>query len=256
MHLKWATHRRRLAQSRERNARRRKKQAKKPQPPGETVMPKHSTLAAILDKLVAAIAVTATVLLLPLLAFSETTIKGILDRWLTQCIIVVDSHNGDKGAIVRLYTFGEMPPALPITIVADTGEVDRITFMNHVEQRTAGNESNLLVHPQANQRCPGVLCEEQTGPAERLTLRITPMDPHYVYQLRVLTSDVLDHRNIKTYVRPLKDDNIECRVERATAANFFARQRREIQLLILSLGVLAITFLITLLRRHPKGSPQ
>ena len=217
-------------------------------------MSKRITLAALRDKLGAAVAVAATLVLAPLLAFSETTVKGILDRWLSQCVVVIDSQIGAEGAIlVRLHTFGEMPPALPITVVAKTGTVDRVTLMNHVEQGTAGSEPNLLVHPQANQRCPGALCEEEPGPAERLTLRITPMSSNYLYQLRVLTSDVLGHQDLSTYVRPLKGDAMTCRVERATASNFVARQPRVVQLLIFSMGVVLVTLLINFVRRKPEG---
>lgn len=217
-------------------------------------MPHFPALVALRNNVGTALAVTATLVLAPLLAFSETTIKGILDRWLTQCVVVLSSKAGDYGVIlVRIHTFGEMPKTLPITLVAKTGKVDRVTLLNHVEQGTARGEPNLLVHPQANQRCPGALCEEQPSAAERLTIRITPMSANYLYQLRVLTSEVLDHEDLSTYVRPLKGDSIACRVERATAANFVARQPREVQLLIFSLGVVVVSLLITLLRRKPEG---
>lgn len=220
-------------------------------------MPNLSALAALRDKVGAAVAVAATLVLAPLLAFSETTVKGILDRWLSQCVLVLDSQMDANGAIVvRLHTFGEMPKSLPITVVARSGKIDRVTLLNHVEQGTATGEPNLLVHPQANQRCPGALCEDQPSAAERLTLRISPMSPNYLYQLRVLTSDVLSHEELSTYVRPLKGDSVACRVERATIANFVARQPREIQLLIFSMGVVVATLLIAFLRRKPEGNPD
>lgn len=220
-------------------------------------MPKPSAFAALRDQVGAAIAVAATLVLAPLLAFSETTVKGILDRWLSQCVLVLDSQMDSNGAVVvRLHTFGEMPKTLPVTLVASSGKIERVTLLNHVEQGTAKEEPNLLVHPQANQRCPGALCEDQPSAAERLTVRISPMSPNYLYQLRVLTSDVLSDENVSAYVRPLKGDSVACRVERATAANFVARQPREIQLLIFSLGVVVVTLLIAFLRRKPKGEPD
>ena len=79
------------------------------------------------------------------------------------------------------------------------------------------------------------------------------MNNNYLYQFRVLTSDLLDHEDITAYVRPLKGENVSCRVERATPANFVARQRREIQLLIFSSGVVFVALLISYLRRKPEG---
>lgn len=209
-----------------------------------------SKLTEIRSKVGAAVALSVTLVLAPLLAFSETTIKGILDRWLSQCVVVVDSNTDvDGAALIRIYTFGDMPNSLPLTVVARTGKVERITLLNHVEQGTAKGESNLLVHPQANQRCPGALCEDQPSPAERLTLRIVPMSSNYLYQLRVLTSDLLGGEDISAYVRPLKGDSVACRVELTNAANFVARQPKLVQLLIFSLGVVVISLLVSLLRR-------
>jgi len=220
-------------------------------------MPHFLTLAALRKNVGTAVALSTTLVLAPLLAFSETTVKGIIDRWLSQCVVVFDSQAGaDGGVLVRIHTFGEMPKTLPITLVAKAGQIERITLLNHIEQGTAKGEPNLLVHPQANQRCPGALCEEQPIAAERLTIRVTPMSPNYFYQLRVLTSEVLNHEDLSIYVRPLKGDNMACRVERATVANFVARRPREIQLLIFSLGVVVVTVLITLLRSKPEGVPD
>jgi hypothetical protein len=217
-------------------------------------MPTRAALVVLRKNLAAAVALAATLVLAPLLAFSETTVKGILDRWLSQCVLVLDSETRADGAVmIRLHTFGEMPKTLPITVVARTGKVDRITLLNHVEPSPTRAETNLLVHPQANQRCPGALCDDQPVAAERLTFRITPMSPNYLYRFNVLTSDLLSHEHLTAYVRPLKGEEVICRVERATLANFVARQPRETQLLIFSIGVVLVTLLITYLRRKPEG---
>ncbi len=213
-----------------------------------------SLLIMLKTSLGPAVAIAATFVLAPLLAFSETTIKGILDRWLSQCVVVLDARAESNGTVlVRIHTFGDMPKSLPITVVAKTGLVERVSLLNHVEQGSAGSETNLLVHPQANQRCPGALCEEQPVAAERLTIRINPMSTNYLYQLRVLTSNSLGPEDVNTYVRPLKEDHVPCRVERAATANFVARPPREIQLLIFLIFVVAITVMIGLLRRKPQG---
>lgn len=205
-------------------------------------------------RLGAAVAVAVTLVVAPLLAFSETTIKGILDRWLSQCIVVLDTELENSGAVlVRIHTFGEMPPSLPVTVSAKSGLIDRISLLNHVEQASAGAEPNLLIHPLANQRCPGDLCADQASSAERLTVRIKPVGTNYLYQLRVVTSKNLGPDEVRVYSRPLQGESIACRVERATAANYVARQAKEVQILFFFLGVVALTLLIGLFKRPPDG---
>ena len=198
-----------------------------------------------------AIAIAGVVFVAPLLAFSETTIKGILDRWLGQCIaVIVISQDGAEAPIVRLYTFGNMPSSLPLTFSASQGVIDRISLINQVEQETAGSsEPNLLVHPLANQRCPGDLCPEQSTSAEKLTVRLKPVGTNYLYQFRVLTSKALEANQLKVYVKPLQDDAIACRVERATLANYVARQPKQVQLVMLFVAVVVLTLLLGFLNR-------
>lgn len=202
-----------------------------------------------------AIAIASVLFVAPLLAFSETTIKGILDRWLTQCIaVIVISQNEAEAPIVRIHTFGEMPPSLPLTFSANQGVIDRVSLVNQVEQETTGvTESNLLVHPLANQRCPGDLCPEQSFSAEKLTVRLKPVGTNYIYQFRVLTSKALTAEQLKVYVKPLQDEAIVCRVERATLSNYVARQPKQIQLAMLFASVVILTLFLGYLKRHTGG---
>jgi len=205
----------------------------------------------------AAVALTVTLFLAPLLAVSETTIKGIIDRWLSQCVVVLDIAADSTGAtLVRVHTFGDMPHALPVTITARNAVITRITLLNHVEQSTAARDPNLLVHPLANQRCPGDLCPEQPIAAERLTVRIRPATSNYLFQLRVLTLPVADQSDIAAYSRPLQGEKFACRVEKATTANYIARQPKELQVALLSLGVLVLTLVLGALRPKPKEEPH
>ncbi|MBI5722080.1 MAG: hypothetical protein HZC37_30780 [Burkholderiales bacterium] len=210
-------------------------------------------LAVLRTRIGAAVAVTATLFLAPLLAFSETTIKGIMDRWLSQCVVVLAvSSDATGAALVRVHTFGEMPEALPVTVTARDAVITRITLLNHVEQATAEGDPNLLVHPLANQRCPGDLCPDHPIAAERLTVRIRPATPNYLFQLRVLTLPVAKPEDIAAYSRPLQGERLTCRVERATTANYIARQPKEMQIALLSLGVLVMTLVLGALRQKPK----
>jgi hypothetical protein len=214
-------------------------------------------LAPLRTRIGAAVAVTVTLFLAPLLAFSETTIKGILDRWLSQCVVVLDIDADSTGAtLVRVHTFGEMPDALPVTVTARNAVITRITLLNHVEQATATGESNLLVHPLANQRCPGDLCPEQPIAAERLTVRIRPATSNYLFQLRVLTLPISQSNDISAYSRPLQGEKFACRVEKATISNYIARQPKELQVASLSLGVLLLTLVLGALRAKPKEVPH
>lgn len=197
-----------------------------------------------------AAALVGTLVVVPLIAFSESTIKSIVDRWLSQCIIVIAVSQHDAEApIVRLHTFGEMPPALPLTFAADQGLIDRISLVNHVEQETTNTDPNLLVHPLANQRCPGDLCPDTNVASEKLTVRIKPVSANYVYQLRVLATPPLTGAQLKVYVKPLQDEPMGCRVERATISNFIARQPKQMQLALLFIGLVALTLILGYLRQ-------
>lgn len=206
-------------------------------------------------KLGTAIAIAAALVVVPLLAFSETTLKGILDQWLSQCIVVIDiTQDGREAPIVRLHSFGEMPESLPLTFAASKGLIERISLLNHVEQDTAPSEPNVLVHPLANQRCPGDLCPDTSEPSEKLTVRIKPVSPNYVYQFRVLFKDPAAHNQLKAYVKPLLDEKIACRVETVTIFNFVARQPRVIQVLVFFLGVVVFTLLLGYFRPRTGAS--
>lgn len=169
-----------------------------------------------LRKLGVAVAVVTVLVVMPILAFSQATIESIVNGWLSQCIAVVDvSQKGSEAPIVRIYSFGKMPESLPLTFSVERGLIQRISLLNHVEQETTAIESNLLVHPLANQRCPGDLCPETNEPSEKLTIRIKPISPNYVYQLRVLFTEPDPVNRLKVYVKPLIDEKIVCRIERA-----------------------------------------
>lgn len=79
--------------------------------------------------------------------------------------------------------------------------ITRITLLNHVEQATVPSDPNLLVHPLANQRCPGELCPEQFIGAERVTVRLRPVTSSFLFQLRVLTDTLASHKDIEIACR-------------------------------------------------------
>jgi hypothetical protein len=106
-----------------------------------------------------------------------------------------------------------------------------------------------LVHALANQRCPGDLCPEQNSSAEKLTVRLKPVGTNYLYQFRVLTSKALDGNQLKVYIKPLQDETIACRVERATLSNYAARQPKQVQLVMLFVAVVILTLFLGYLRR-------
>lgn len=202
-----------------------------------------------------AVAIAATLVVGPLLAFSETTLKSVMDSWLSQCTIVVDIRQQSAEApIVRLYSFGDMPKSLPLTFSTENGLIERVSFLNHIEQKTAMNDPNLLVHPLANQRCPGELCPDTIDPMEKLTIRVQPVSSNYVYQFRVLTSPPITPSQLKVYVNPRLDEVIPCRVEATNVFNYFARQPRSIQALFLFLGIMVFTLLIGYLRDRSGGA--
>jgi hypothetical protein len=207
------------------------------------------SLRHFFGKLVPPIAIASILVIGPLLAFSETTLKSIMDRWLSQCIVVVEMAQKEaESPIVRLYSFGNMPESLPLTFATDKGLIERVSLLNHVEQGTAFSDPNLLVHPLANQRCPGDLCPDTGEPSEKLTIRLKPISTNYVYQLRVILRDQEVKNQLKVYVKPLLDEKMDCRVEKTTIANYFPRQTGGVQIFLLFLVVIVATLIINWLR--------
>jgi hypothetical protein len=203
----------------------------------------------LVRKLANAIAVASVLVVAPFLAFSETVLKSILDRWLSQCTVVLEvTQDGAEPPLVRLYSFGDMPDALPLTFSSASGVIERVSLLNHVEQETISSEPNVLVHPLANQRCPGDLCPDTAVASEKLTVRVRPITPNYVYQFRVILSKPSANSHIKVYAKPLLQEKIGCRVETANLSNYFARQPRLQQLLLLFVFVVGLTLIVNYLR--------
>lgn len=203
-------------------------------------------------RLLSAIALAATLVLAPLLTFSEATIKSILDRWLSQCLLVIETSAADesKTALVRLHAFGAVPSELPLSFVLNQDAFERISLVNHVEAPATGGETNLLVHPQANQNCPGELCQQQSAGGDRLTLRIKPFGSNYLYQFRVRsTSGLSDIAKLKVYVQPRGSDSVGCRVEQASLTNLVARQGKIVQIALLFVAAVVLTLLLGYLKR-------
>jgi hypothetical protein len=196
-----------------------------------------------------AFALAAVVVVGSLLTFSETTLKGMLDGWLSQCIVVVDTlHERNEAPTVRLYTFGAMPDSLPLTFSVESGLIERVSLLNHVEQGTTLSSLNVLVHPLANQRCPGDLCPETVTASEKLTVRIKPVSPNYVFQFRVLLGDPAAYRQLKVYIKPLLNETLSCRVEVSGFSNMLVRQSLLRQVLILATLVAAFAYILNYLR--------
>lgn len=204
----------------------------------------------VLRPWVIALSVSGAVVLGPLLAFSESTLRSILDRWLSQCVVVIEVEEpSEEAPMVRIYMFGHPPPSLPLTFSANRGVIDRVSLINHVEQDLGRGEISLLVHPLANQRCPGDLCPEQTGSAEKLTVRLAPVETAYSFRFRVLTSMSLPAEQLRVYSRPRQGDSMTCRVEKASAINYLARQSPGIQATLLFLVVAMLTLVLGFIRR-------
>jgi hypothetical protein len=209
-------------------------------------------IKTLLKRIGSASAFALVLVFAPVLAFSETTIKDILDRWLAQCVVVLEMETEKNGAVLlRIHTFGQMPQSLPVTVVAKQGLVERISFLNQIEQETLKDDPSLLVHPMANQRCPGVLCENHVGTegAERLTVRLQPVRPNYPYQLRVVSSQQEGADGILAYSHPRVGESMNCRVERASLTNYVARQSMFKQIVMLAIFAGLVTLLVGYLRK-------
>jgi hypothetical protein len=193
----------------------------------------------------------ASVLLVaaPLLAFGEATIKSLIDGWLSECLLVVESdRQSDGSTMVRLYPFGKMPASLPLTFSSSGALLERISFLHHVEQAPPTSITDLAVHPQAGQRCPGELCADHPDAFEKVTIRINSLTPNFVYRLRVLFKDHRSDNQLRLYVLPKEIDRLECRVESASPTNYFARLSTAGRVATLSIAIPLLVVLVAWLR--------
>jgi hypothetical protein len=207
--------------------------------------------------LVAAAAVVVLIFV-PFILVSEATIKKILDGWFNDCVLVFDLEvvtGRPNRLLVTGFAQGRFPTVLPVTFSARNAEISSIQLVNPVE-RSSGTYDSLAVHPQANQTCPGQLCESQGNLPSSVYITVPLMDVHssFSYQFRVDFSNAVRTENLRVFVQydPGLKEGV-CRVERAHVFNWFFRLSKPGQFLFAVLMFICATVVVAAVRALMKG---
>lgn len=169
----------------------------------------------------------AVIVLTPFLALSENTIKSLIDSWLKDCIVVIDTESVPPNKVrVIAYVSGEALKKLPLTFTASDALINRIKFSPERGPNDQSSIDNLARHPLTNKTCPGALCEDfgSIPSAPILTITLGDISPQFLYIFLVELDRNATKDNLATYVQyeeGLKDG--VCRVERANIFNALAR---------------------------------
>lgn len=175
-----------------------------------------------------AIAAVVLAVLVPLVTFSESAIKGLMSGWLDRCLIVLEKERlGPTKLMVTGYMRGQAPKALPMSFSANKPLILSVKFLSSEDLSGLDRNANLGLHPLAGETCPGALCEgtvytEGGEPRINFTLRDLSESFLYRFHIRLASPGTLDDLGVfVVYETGLKDG--VCRVENASLFNWPVR---------------------------------
>ncbi len=181
-----------------------------------------------ITKLRPALAAVVLAILVPLVTFSESTIKGLMSGWLDRCLIVIEKEQlGPSKLMVTGYMRGPAPKALPLSFGANKPLILNVKFLSSEDLSGSSKDTNLGLHPLAGELCPGALCEgtvytEGGEPKINFTLRDLSESFLYRFHVRLAQPGTLDDLGVfVVYETGLKDG--VCRVENASFFNWPVR---------------------------------
>lgn len=175
-----------------------------------------------------ALAAVALALLVPLVTFSESTVKGLMTGWLDRCLIVIKKEQlSPTKLMVTGFMRGHAPTALPFSFSANKPLILNVKFLSSEDLTGSDEDANLGLHPLAGETCPGALCEgtvytDGGEPKINFTLRDLSESFLYRFHIRLAGPGTLDDLGVfVVYESGLKDG--VCRVENASLLNWPVR---------------------------------
>lgn len=211
--------------------------------------PEQSAGSPWLRRTAIAAASLLVIVLTPFLVFSETSIKGLIDSWLNDCLVVFETESVPPNKVKVLgYVSGKAaPPVLPVTFIAHDVLINRIKFTTDVDRPGAGDTGNLALHPLVNAACPGSLCRELGGvpSSPKLTITLKDVSPAFLYNFTVEFDRPATKEKLALFVQ--YDEGLKggvCRVEYANVFNFLTRAGKWAKFLLMALSFLIVTVLI------------
>ena len=210
------------------------------------------TVLPTLKALRPAAAAVVLAVLVPLVTFSESAIKGLMSGWLERCLIVLEKEQLAPGKLmVTGYMRGKAPNALPLTFSANKPLILNVKFLSSEGLSGASRHANLGLHPLAGETCPGALCEGTVyteGGEPRINFTLGDLSESFLYrfQIRLANPGTLDDLGVfVVYQTGLKDG--VCRVENASLFNWPVRVGPLAKILASAVLLLVAGYAVTVL---------
>lgn len=223
---------------------------------GDSIPDREPPNPSVRRRLFIAMLSLAMIILTPFLVLSENTIKSLIDSWLKDCLVVIDTESLPPNKVrVTAYVSGETLKKLPLTFTASDALINRIKFSPELGPNAHSAIDNLARHPLTNKTCPGALCEEfgRIPSAPILTITLGDISPQFLYTFVVELDRNATKENLATYVQyeeGLKDG--VCRVERANIFNVLARASKWQKFWAMVFIFLIVAVLISVIRGSTK----
>jgi len=201
-----------------------------------------------------ALAATVLALVVPLVTFSESTIKGLMGGWLDRCLIVIEKKQiSPTKLMVTGYMKGPAPAALPFSFSANKPLILNVRFLNAEDLSGANQDANLGLHPMAGETCPGALCEGTVftdGGEPKINFTLRDLSESFLYRFHIHLAQpgsVDDLGIFVVYQTGLKDG--VCRVENADLLNWPARADPLVKILASAFLLLVAGYAVMILTR-------
>lgn len=214
-------------------------------------------IQAVIKTIRPVLAATVLALLIPLLTFSESTLKGLVGGWLDRCLIVIEKEQlSPTKLMVTGYLRGQAPSALPFSFSANRALILNVKFLSSADLSGTDRDANLGLHPMAGETCPGALCEGTVftdGGEPRINFTLRDLHESFLYRfhVRLAQAGTLDDLHIfVVYEAGLKDG--VCRVENANLFNWPVRAGLLAKIVATALLLLVVGYAVMFLKRWAK----
>ena len=201
-----------------------------------------------------ALAQAALVVLLPVMAFSESSVREAMSGWLNDCLIVVSKHVATESptrVAVRLRGSGELPKQLVVNFRANQGLIHEVRYFSIIDPSGLSTTTNLFLHYLNGQTCPGALCEGVPNGGEgerRRTVELPEVFAEADHRFNVELDRQATVTDLSVFVMQRKGQAGSCRVQNENFFNWYYRQEKPIRFVVALLMLAILLFAFTQLK--------
>ena len=194
----------------------------------------------------------------PLVTFSETTLKGLLAGWLNRCLIVIEREKlGPAKLLIRGYLQGTAPTLLPFNFSSSGPLILSVKLLSSEGGKTSDSSESLGLHPMAGQACPGALCEGAVytdGGEPKINFSLKDLSESFQYRFQIQFTQPVQLDDLGVFV--IYQEGLKggvCRVESASVFNWSVRASRLGKLVGTAILLLVAGYSVIVLTRWGKG---